>query len=254
MYLDEIFSLKGKVAVVTGGSMGIGKVIALGLSRAGASVVIISRNGGAETEKQIIDEGGSAYNVLADVTDEKNVEKAFTDIINRSGRVDVVFNNAGICIHKDTLDTSADEFKMVLDTNLTGAYNVSRAAGRKMIEMGIAGSIINNASMSGSVVNIPQMQASYNASKAGLVHLTRSLAVEWAPYHIRVNAISPGYISTPMSADMPKELTDVWMPMIPFHRMGTPEELIGAVVYLASQASTYTTGCNIVIDGGYTCL
>lgn len=254
MYLNKLFSLEGKVAVVTGGNKGIGQVVSLGLARSGAQVVVLSRTGGEETEKQIIQEGGKAYNILADVTDEAAVERAFDQIVKRSGKVDVVFNNAGICIHKGTLEATLDEFRYVVETNLTGAYIVARAAGRQMIRMGIAGSIINNASMSGDIVNIPQMQASYNASKAGLIHLTRSLAIEWAPHNIRVNTISPGYIATPISSDMPKELIDQWLPLIPFHRMGEPEELIGAVVYLASGASSYTTGCNMIIDGGYTCL
>jgi NAD(P)-dependent dehydrogenase (short-subunit alcohol dehydrogenase family) len=122
-----------------------------------------------------------------------------------------------------------------------------------MIERKIKGTIINMASMSGSIVNIPQWQASYNASKAGVIHLTRSLAVEWAPYGIRVNSLSPGYIATPMSVETPKELRDAWTPLMPLHRMGTPEELIPAVLYLASPASGYTTGSDVLVDGAYSC-
>ena len=110
------------------------------------------------------------------------------------------------------------------------------------------------ASMSGSIVNVPQWQASYNASKAAVIHMTRSLAAEWADCRIRVNSLSPGYIATPMSVDTPQELKDAWMPLIPMHRMGLPEELISAVVYLASDSSTYTTGSDLIVDGGYTCL
>ena len=121
-----------------------------------------------------------------------------------------------------------------------------------MIERGIHGSIINMASMSGSIVNVPQWQASYNASKAAVIHLTRSLAVEWAPHHIRVNSISPGYIATPMSVDTPQELKDAWMPHIPMHRMGNPEELVPAVLYLACDASGYTSGSDVIVDGAYT--
>lgn len=254
MYLQEIFGLDGKVAVVTGGSRGIGQVVAEGLARAGAEVVIISRSPSEETIEIIEKAGGKGYYIRADVTDEAEVEKAFQEIVARSGRVDIVFNNAGICIHKGTWEASLEEFRKVVDVNLTGEYNVARIAGRIMMEKGIHGSIINMASMSGSIVNIPQWQCSYNASKAGVIHMTRSLAVEWADYHIRVNSLSPGYIATPMSVDTPQELKDAWTPLMPMHRMGKPEELVPAVLYLASDASGYTTGSDIVVDGAYSCV
>lgn len=254
MYLEEIFGLKGKVAVVTGGSRGIGQVVAQGLAMAGAEIVILSRSPGDETIALIKEAGGKGYYVQADVTDEQDVEKAFGEILARSRRVDIIFNNAGICIHKGTLEASLEEFRQVVDVNLTGEYNVARIAGRIMIEKGIHGSIINMASMSGSIVNIPQWQCSYNASKAGVIHMTRSLAVEWADYHIRVNSLSPGYIATPMSVDTPQELKDAWLPLMPLHRMGKPEELVPAVLYLASDASGYTTGSDLVVDGAYSCV
>ena len=143
-----------------------------------------------------MDEGGSAYGIHVDVTDEQQVNAAMAEVLRRSGSIDVVFNNAGICIHEDTFAATIDQWREVINTNLTGEYIVARAAGRIMQERGIHGSIINMASMSGSIVNIPQWQASYNASKAGVIHMTRSLAVEWAQYHIRVNSLSPGYIAT----------------------------------------------------------
>jgi NAD(P)-dependent dehydrogenase (short-subunit alcohol dehydrogenase family) len=251
-YLDELFSLKGKTALVTGGGRGIGQVVARGLAKAGAEIAIISRTGAGETVSLIEKEGGKAYSLIADVTKEADVDKALAEILARAGRLDVVFNNAGVCIHKDTLDASIAEWREVIDINLTGEYVVARAAGRIMIEKKIKGSIINMASMSGTIVNIPQWQASYNASKAGVIHMTRSLAVEWAQHGIRVNSISPGYISTPMSADTPKELKDAWMPLMPMHRMGTPEELIPAILYLASGASGYTSGSDVIVDGAYT--
>lgn len=252
-YLDALFSLKGKTALVTGGGRGIGQVVALGLARAGAEIAIISRTGADETVAQIQNAGGRAYSLIADVTDEKAVDAALREIVSRSGALHIVFNNAGVCIHKDTLEASIAEWREVLDINLTGEYVVARAAGRLMIEKGIKGSIINMASMSGSIVNIPQWQASYNASKAGVIHMTRSLAVEWAQYGIRVNSLSPGYIATPMSVDTPRELKDAWMPLIPAHRMGTPEELIGAVIYLAAGSSGYTSGSDLIVDGAYVC-
>jgi NAD(P)-dependent dehydrogenase (short-subunit alcohol dehydrogenase family) len=252
-YLDELFSLKGKTALVTGGGRGIGQVVALGLARAGAEIAIISRTGADETAARIEKAGGRAYSLIADVTDEKAVDAALKEIVSRSGALHVVFNNAGVCIHKDTLEATIAEWREVLDINLTGEYVVARAAGRLMIEKGIRGSIINMASMSGSIVNIPQWQASYNASKAGVIHMTRSLAVEWAQYGIRVNSLSPGYIATPMSVDTPQELKDAWMPLIPARRMGTPEELIGAVIYLAAGSSGYTSGSDLIVDGAYVC-
>jgi NAD(P)-dependent dehydrogenase (short-subunit alcohol dehydrogenase family) len=252
-YLEKLFGLKGKVAVVTGGGRGIGQVVALGLARAGAEIAIISRTGADETVRLIEKEGGKAYSLLADVTKENEVDAALKTVLSRSGSLDIVFNNAGVCIHKDTTEASIAEWREVLDINLTGEYIMARAAGKIMIERHIKGSIINMASMSGSIVNVPQWQASYNASKAGVIHLTRSLAVEWSPYGIRVNSLSPGYIGTPMSVDTPQELKDAWMPLIPAHRMGDPEELVGAVIYLAAESSGYTNGSDLIVDGAYTC-
>jgi NAD(P)-dependent dehydrogenase (short-subunit alcohol dehydrogenase family) len=253
-YLEKLFSLKGKVALVTGGGRGIGQVVALGLAKAGAEIAIISRTGADETVNLIEKDGGKAYSLLADVTNEKEVDAALAQIMAKAGALHIVFNNAGTCIHKETLDASIAEWRQVIDINLTGEYLVSRAAGRLMIQKGIKGSIINMASMSGSIVNVPQWQASYNASKAGVIHMTRSLAAEWAQYGIRVNSLSPGYIATPMSVDTPQELKDAWMPLIPAHRMGDPEELVGAVIYLAADSSGYTNGSDLIVDGAYTCL
>jgi NAD(P)-dependent dehydrogenase (short-subunit alcohol dehydrogenase family) len=252
-YLEDLFSLKGKTAVVTGGGRGIGQVVAIGLAKAGANIAIISRTGADETVKLIESAGGRACSLLADATNEKAVDSALAQVLNRFGSLDIVFNNAGICIHKDTLEAEISEWREVIDINLTGEYIVARSAGRIMIEKKIKGSIINMASMSGSIVNIPQWQASYNASKAGVIHMTRSLAVEWAPHGIRVNSLSPGYIATPMSVDVPRDLVDAWIPLMPMHRMGKPEELIGAVIYLAAESSGYTSGSDVIVDGAYVC-
>lgn len=254
MYLDELFGLKGKVAVVTGGGRGIGQVVARGFSKAGAEVVILNRSGADETISMITSDGGKAYYISTDVVEEDSVDAAFAEILRRSGRIDIIFNNAGICMHQTTFEATIAEFRQVLDVNLTGEFIVARAAGKIMVERGIRGSIINMASMSGSIVNVPQWQCSYNASKAAVIHMTRSMAVEWAEYHIRVNSISPGYIATPMSADESQELKDAWMPFIPMHRMGNPEELIPAILYLACDASGYTSGSDIIVDGAYTCM
>lgn len=253
MYLEKMFGLKGKIAIVTGGGRGIGQVIACGLAKAGAEVVIISRSSAEETVKMIEEDGGKVYDLKADVTDEAQVDHALQTILDRSGSIDILFNNAGICMHQSTLEATIEEFRQVVDVNLTGEFIMARAVGRIMIEHGIKGSIINMASMSGTIVNIPQWQCSYNASKAAVIHMTKSLAVEWADYGIRVNSLSPGYIATPMAVDVPKELKDAWIPLMPLHRMGTPEELIPAILYLASDASGYTTGSDIIVDGAYSC-
>ncbi len=253
-YLESMFSLKGKTAIVTGGGRGIGQVIARGFAKAGAEVVILARSGSGDTLDLVKQDGGKAYFIKCDVTKEEDVDAALAEIMKRSGSIDIVFNNAGICMHQTTFEATIAQFREVIDINLTGQFILARAAGKIMVDKGIKGSIINMASMSGSVVNVPQWQCSYNASKAAVIHMTRSLAAEWAEYGIRVNSISPGYIATPMSTDTPKELKDAWMPLIPQHRMADPEELMPAMLYLATSASGYTTGSDIIIDGGYSCL
>ena len=254
MYLQELFGLKGKVALVTGGGQGIGQVVALGLARAGARVAIMNRGNVQDTVRLIEAEDGTAMGVQADVTGEEQVDAALEKILAAYGRLDIVVNNAGICMHQSTLEMTPADFRRVIDVNLAGPFIVSRAAERIMIERGIRGSIINMASMSGSVVNIPQWQCSYNASKAGLIHLTKSLAMEWVDHGIRVNSISPGYIATPMSTDNPSDMNEAFIKLIPQHRMGEAEELMPAILSLATDRSGYTTGSDFIVDGGYTCL
>ena len=252
-YLDEMFGLSGKVAIVTGGGRGIGQTVAIGLAKAGAEVVIIARSNADETVEKITAEGGKCYFVKADVTKESEVDAALDEIMKKSGHIDIVFNNAGICKHLGTFEATIEDWREVIDVNLTGEYIMARAVAKIMVDHNIHGSIINMASMSGTIANIPQWQCSYNASKAGVMHMTRSLALEWAEYGIRVNSISPGYIATPMSVDTPQDLKDAWTTLMPMHRMGKPEELIPAILYLASDASGYTTGSDIIVDGAYTC-
>lgn len=269
MYLEEIFGLKGKVAVVTGGGRGIGQVVSVGLAKAGAEIVIVCRSDADETIKLVEEAGGKAYFVKCDVTNEASVKNAVDEIIERSGKIDILFNNAGACYHKKAIvldgeelgglndgEATVDEWRNILEVNLTGEYIMAVAAARTMIEKKTKGSIINMASMSGSIVNIPQCQVSYNASKAGVMHMIKSLAIEWADYGIRVNSLSPGYVGTPMSQPpfVHQELLDAWNPMFPLHRMAKPEELIPAVLYLASPAAGYTTGSDIIVDGGYCCV
>lgn len=254
MYLDELFGLQGKVALVTGGSQGIGQVIAEGFAKAGADVVLMNRGNSDATLAAIKAAGRRGLWLPVDVTDEPAVEAALKQAISSFGQIDVLFNNAGICLHKGSLDVTAAEFRNIVDVNLTGEFIVARAVGRHMIEKGVKGSIVNMASISGSITNTPQVQASYNASKAAVISLSKSLAWEWAGHGIRVNSISPGYIATPMADDVPMELKNAWLPLIPQHRMADPRELMTAVLYLASPASTYTTGSDVIVDGGYTVL
>lgn len=269
MYLEEIFGLKGKVAVITGGGRGIGQVVAVGLAKAGAEVVIAELNNADETVRLVEEAGGKAYFVKCNVTDKESVDKAVAEVIERSGKIDILFNNAGICYHKKAIvldgeelgglndgEATVEEFRNVMDVNLTGEYIMSVAVARTMISKGVKGSIINMASMSGTIVNIPQCQAAYNASKAAVMHMTKSLAIEWADYGIRVNSLSPGYVGTPMSQPpfVHQELLDAWAPLFPLHRMAKPEELVPAILYLASPAAGYTTGSDIIVDGGYSCV
>lgn len=256
-YLEKMFSLEGKVALVTGGGRGIGQVIARDLARAGADIAIFSRSGAADTVKLIEEEGGKCIDIIADVTDEASVKTGIAKIMVAYGKIDIVINNAGVCYHKDAFEATIDEWRECLDINLTGEYIVSKEAAKIMIDQGIKGSIINIASMSGSIVNLPQCQAAYNASKAGVIHMTKSLAIEWREHGIRVNSLSPGYIATPMSIDpdfVEPELLAAWEPMFPLGRMGTPEELTGAIIWLCSESAGYTTGADIIIDGAYTCV
>lgn len=253
-YLEKLFSLKGKVALVTGGGRGIGQVIARELARCGADIAIFTRSGAAETVKIIESEGGRALDIPCDVVNEQQVKAGIEKILSVYGRLDIVINNAGVCYHKDIFEASMEEFREVIDINLTGEYLVCREAARVMIDRGIRGSMINIASVSGHVVNIPQCQVAYNASKAAVIHMTKSLAIELVDKGIRVNSISPGYVATPMATDpdfVEPELLAAWMPLFPLHRMAEPEELCGCIIWLCSENAGYTTGSDIIIDGGY---
>lgn len=187
-----------------------------------------------------------------DVTDPKQVEECIAKAAEEMGTLDHLFNNAGICMHKSALEVTTEEWLQVINTNLNGVFYVARAFANYLVAHNKTGNIVNTASMSGTIVNIPQAQASYNSSKAAVVHLTKSLAVELAPKGIRVNSISPGYMKTEMTGLVRQDWQDFWVSSIPFKRMGLPEELGGAVIYLLSDASTYTSGHDLVIDGAFT--
>lgn len=247
------FSLAGKVTVVTGGRQGIGKSVARTLAEAGSDIVILDIADGSATAAEIAaDYGVRSTAMSCDVTDPQQVADVIAEAGRQLGTLDHLFNNAGIVMHKPALDLEPKDWSKVIDVNLNGVFYVAQAFARYLVAAGKPGSIVNTASMSGTIVNIPQPQASYNASKAAVVHLTKSLGVEWAEHGIRVNCISPGYIATELIGDVRQDWKDAWVGMIPFKRMGTPEELGGAVLYLLSDAASYTSGADLVIDGLFT--
>jgi NAD(P)-dependent dehydrogenase (short-subunit alcohol dehydrogenase family) len=254
----EKFRLDGKKAFVTGGARGIGFSIASALAEAGADAAIIdsdepeAKNAAAKISAAT---GRKIIALKADVTKKDDVDAMIDAVLSAFGRLDAAFCNAGICINESAEDMSLQNWKKVIDINLTGVFLSAQAAGKVMIKQG-GGSIINTASMSGHIVNVPQPQCAYNASKAGVIQLTKSLAVEWALKNVRVNSISPGYIGTDLSLSSPKlkPLIEKWNDMAPLGRLGKPEELQAIAVYLASDASPFTTGADFVIDGAFTCI
>ena len=249
----KLFSLENKTVIVTGGYQGIGKTVAEYLADAGADIVIFDLQDASETARKIsVEYGVKAAAYVCDVTKPEEIERTIQEAADRMGTLDLLFNNAGICLHKAALDCTPKDWLKVIDVNLNGIFFMAQAFGKYLISHNRPGSIVNTASMSGTIVNVPQEQASYNASKAGVAHLTKSLAVEWADKGIRVNSISPGYIKTEMTGSVRQDWQNLWIDRIPFHRMGTPEELAGAVIYLLSDASTYTSGLDMVIDGCFT--
>lgn len=252
MYLNQLFGLDEAVSIVTGGGRGIGQVLAEALAKAGSDVAILSRGSAEDTVALVEAAGRRGVWVPCDVTDEESVKGAVAEVERRLGPIRVLVNNAGTCIHQTSFEGTVADFRSVVDTNLTGPFITARVVAASMKAAGTPGSIINVASISGTIVNTPQMQASYNASKAGLIHLSRSLAYELVGTGIRVNALSPGYVATPMSTDTPDDLRAAWEPLFPMGRMADPNELVPALLYLTSPAASYTTGSDVVVDGGYT--
>jgi NAD(P)-dependent dehydrogenase (short-subunit alcohol dehydrogenase family) len=253
MSIIDKFKLTGKKAFVTGGARGIGKSIAEAFAQAGADVAIvdIEFETAQKTAKELEKFGVKSFAVKTDVTVPKEVDDMMAKIIKEFGTVDIVFNNAGICINEKAEVMTHEQWMKVMNINLNAVFLVAQAAGKVMIK-NKKGSIINTASMSGHIVNYPQPQSTYNASKAGVILLTKSLACEWAPYGVRVNSLSPGYIATDMTKKAVQWIP-TWEKSTPMGRMGNPEELQGIVVYLASEASTFTTGSDFIVDGGFTC-
>lgn len=250
----ELFSLKSKQGFITGAARGIGKCIAEAYADLGANVAIVEID--IEQAKKTASEIASNYGVKCiaiecDVTSEDSVKQMMEVYEKEFGTIDFAVNNAGIANVIPAEEISAEAFKKVVDVNLNGVFLTAQAAAKLMIKNGTKGSIINTASMSGHIVNRPQTIANYCASKGGVILLTKSLAIEWAKYGIRVNCVSPGYIATELVAEM-KEMHPIWLKDIPADRLGTPADLVGAYVFLASAASGYATGSDVVVDGGYT--
>lgn len=242
--------LHDRLALVTGAGQGIGAACAEALARLGATVICTDLQG-ASAARTASALGGSAQSLALDVTD----SAALNSLAARLPPLDILVCNAGIVSNTPAEEMSDEEWDKVLDVNLGGVFKTCRAFGRRMLERG-RGSIVNIGSMSGMIVNVPQPQCHYNASKAAVHHLTRSLAVEWAARGVRVNAVAPTYIATPLLQELEKEpaLIARWMEMTPQRRMGRPEEIAGIVSFLASDAASLMTGAIVNADGAYTCI
>ena len=253
----ERFSLKGRVALVTGAGQGIGRAFAHALGEAGAAVaaVDIVAERAANVAEELKAKDIDSLALQADVTKAVDVQSMIDKVVAHWGKLTIGVNNAGIGQWHDAEKLSEEAWDRIMDVNLKGVWLCAKEEARVMLETGY-GKIINTASMSGSVVNTPQNQMPYNTSKAGVIHMTRSLAAEWSPRGVRVNSISPGYTRTQLVEDLlktpiGKDMMPRWMSLTPMHRMAEVTDLQGAVVYLASEASDYMTGHDMVIDGGY---
>ena len=253
--LKDLFSLKGKVVVVTGasGPRGMGIEAARGCAEMGADLAITYASrpqGGEKNAKELAEKYGvkvKAYKLT--IGEWESVDNFVKEVIKDFGKIDAFIANAGKTANSGILDGSVEDWNEVIQTDLTGTFHCAKAVGAHFKQRG-TGSFVITASMSGHIANFPQEQTSYNVAKAGCIHMARSLANEWRDF-ARVNSISPGYIDTGLSDFVDKKIQDLWMSMIPMGRNGDAKELKGAYVYLVSDASTYTTGNDIIIDGGY---
>lgn len=254
------FYLSGKRAIITGGERGIGLEIAIGFAKASADIIIagLMEDEFIAAEAAVRAQGVNCQCVKTDVSDEASVEELVKLLQTPAGTVDILVNNAGINKLAPAESMPLSTWQRIMDVNLTGTFLMCRAFGERMLAQG-HGNIINVASMSGLVVNpLPQTQCAYNSSKAGVIMLTKCLANEWAQRGIRVNAICPGFTRTPLTAKRLSTPNDdavkKWLGGTPMNRIADPSEMVGLALYFASDASTFTTGAVVAVDGGYTCL
>ncbi|MGN6359933.1 MAG: SDR family oxidoreductase [Thermomicrobiales bacterium] len=254
-HVSELFNLAGKVAIVTGGSRGLGREIAEGLAEAGATVTITARREQwlRPTEEALRAAGLDVTAAVCDVTDPDAVQALIDDVIERAGGIDILVNNAGISWGAPAEEMPVEQFRRVLDTNATGAFLCAQAAAKQMIARG-GGAIINTASVAGLVGSPPGVlrAAGYSASKGAVIALTRQLATEWARFGIRVNAIAPGFFPTRLTEAVIAHGGERMASDVPLGRLGQEGELKGVALFLASPAASYITGQVIVVDGGAT--
>ncbi|EMT54026.1 glucose 1-dehydrogenase [Brevibacillus borstelensis] len=245
------FDVTGKTAVVTGAGRGIGKALALGLAEAGAKVACVARTETdiREVVREIQQMGGTAFAIQADLTEDAAPEKVAASVMEKWGRWDILINNAGMNIRKQALDVSTEDWDKVVDLNLKSTFRMCQAAGRIMCEQRY-GRIVNIASVAGLVAL--RTGVAYGASKSGVIHMTRVLALEWSKYGVNINAIAPWYFRTPLTEkllDDPAFLQEV-LSRTPSGRIGNAEDLVGPAIFLASDAAAYISGQTIAVDGG----
>jgi NAD(P)-dependent dehydrogenase (short-subunit alcohol dehydrogenase family) len=256
MYL-EMFKLSGRVALVTGGARGIGLACVEALAEAGAKVIIGDHDPALADKARAAAraKGLDAEIAIMDVTDSGRVTQVADELVLRHGKVDILVNSAGIARSETPAERVTDEHWLnVLDVNLNGTFWCCRAFGKHMLEAK-SGAIVNIGSMSGFIVNKPQEQSYYNASKAAVHHLTKSLAAEWGARGVRVNAVAPTYVATPLNEFVKSKpaMYDAWIGGTPMARLGKVEEIASVVLFLASDAASLMTGSIVLADGGYTC-